>query len=49
MFPKGQFSHDMEWEEGFGVIQVHYTYCELYIYYYCISATSDHQALNPRG
>ena len=26
-----------------------YIYCELYFYYYYISSTSDHQALDPRG
>ena len=33
---------------GFGIIQVHYIYCALYFYYY-ISFTSDHQALDPEG
>ena len=32
---------------GFRVIQVHYIYCALYFYY--ISPTSDHQALDPGG
>lgn len=34
---------------GFGVIQMHYIYCALYFYFYCISSTSDHQALDPGG
>ena len=35
--------------DGLGMIQAHYIYCALYSYYYCISSTSDHQALDPRG
>ena len=35
-------------EHDLGMIQVHSTYCVLYYYYY-ISYTSDHQALDPRG
>ena len=34
---------------GLQMIQAHYTYCALYFYYYYISSTSDHQALDPRG
>ena len=34
---------------SFGMIQVHYSYCALYFYYYYISFTSDHQALDPGG
>ena len=34
---------------GFRMIQVHYMYCALYFYYYQISSTSDHQALDPGG
>ena len=34
---------------GFRMIQVHYSYCALYFYYYYISLTSDHQALDPEG
>ena len=33
---------------GLGMIQAHYTYCSLYFYYYSISSTSDHEALDPR-
>ena len=33
--------------DGLGVIQVHYIYYLFYFYYYYISATSDHQALDP--
>ena len=36
----------MEW---FRMIQVHNIYCALYFYYYYISFSSDHQALDPRG
>ena len=35
--------------EGLGIIQAHYTYCVLSFYYYYISSTSDHQALDPGG
>ena len=31
------------------MIQTHYIYCALHFYYYAISSTSDHQALDPRG
>ena len=34
--------------DGFGMIQVHYTYRTLYFYYYYIRSTLDHQALDPR-
>ena len=35
-------------EEGdvLGMIQAHYIYWALYFYYYSISSTSDHQALD---
>ena len=36
-------------EDGFRVIQAYYTYCTLYCYYYCISPTSDRQALDLLG
>ena len=32
-------------EDGLGMIQVRYSCCALYLYYYYISSTSDHQAL----
>ena len=35
--------------DGFGIIQKHYIYWALYFYYYCISSTSNHSALEPRG
>ena len=35
----------MEWR----IIQVYYIYCALYFYYYYVSPTSDHPALDPRG
>ena len=31
------------------MIQMLYIYCALYFYYYYISPTSAHQALDPRG
>ena len=31
------------------MIQVHYIYCVLYLYYYYVSSMSHHQALAPRG
>ena len=35
--------------EGFGMTQEHYIHWALYFYYYCISSTSNHSALDPRG
>ena len=35
--------------DGFRIIQVHYIHCALYFYYYYISCSSDHQALDPGG
>ena len=35
--------------DGLRMIQVYYSYCALYLYYYYISSPSDHQALDPRG
>ena len=35
--------------DGFWMIQAHYIYYALNFYYYYISSTSDHQALDPRG
>ena len=35
--------------DGFKEIQVHYIYCALYFYQYCISSISGHLASNPRG
>ena len=35
--------------DGSGMIQVHYTYYALYFYYYCISSTSGHWALDLGG
>ena len=50
-FTKDNFSRTGMWsgENSLGMIQVHYVYCALYFYYYYISSTSDHQALDPRG
>ena len=46
-FPGRQLLHGMGRGNGFRMIQAHYVYCALYFYYYCISSTSDHQALDP--
>ena len=35
--------------DGFRMIQAHYMYCSHYFYYYYISPTSAHWALDPRG
>ena len=35
--------------DGFGMTQACYIYCAFHFYYYYISSTSDHQALDPRG
>ena len=37
------------WGDGLGMIKEHYVYCAFYFYYYHISSTSDHQALESRG
>ena len=42
------FFHRLGRRFGFGMIQVHHTYCALN-FYYNISSTSDHQALDPGG
>ena len=37
----------IDWvEDDFRMIQENYIYCTLYFYYYYISSTSDHQALD---
>ena len=47
-FVEDNFSMDLgRWV--FEMIQVCCIYCALYFYYYCISSTSDDQALVPRG
>ena len=43
------FSVNQRQEDGFRMIQARYIYCELYLHYYYITSTSDHQAVNPRG
>ena len=48
-FMEDNISTDQGWGDGFRMIQVHYIYCALYFYYYCISSASDHQALDPGG
>ena len=35
--------------DGFRMVQVHYIYCELHLYFYYVSSTSDQEALDPRG
>ena len=45
-FMEDNFSTDRG-EDGFRMIQVLYAYWALYFYYYRISCTSDHQALDP--
>ena len=35
--------------DGLGMIEAHYIYCSLYFHYYCISSTSDRQAVDHRG
>ena len=37
VFPQTRWMGD-----SFRMIQVHYIYCALYFYYFCISSTSDH-------
>ena len=50
LFHERQFSMDQGLGDGFEMIQVHnFFFFELYSYYYYISATSDHQALDPRS
>ena len=50
-FVEDKFSTDRRaggWGEEFWD-SMHYIYCAFYLYYYYISSTSDHQALEPRG
>ena len=58
VFPDAESKYDgpQRWSPPFlapgirlGLIQPHYIYCTLYFYYYYISSTSDHQALDPQG
>ena len=46
---QGLVSMDHDGGNRFRMIQVYYIYCVLYFYYYDISSTSDHQALDPGG
>ena len=46
-FLRRQFFHGPGLGDGFWMIWEHYIYCVLYYYY--ISSTSDHQALDPGG
>ena len=39
----------LEQRDGLGMIQEHYTDCALYFYYYYVSSTADHWALDPGG
>ena len=41
------FSTNQGCGDGLAMIHGHYIYCALY--YYCISSTSGHQALDPGG
>ena len=41
-----QFFHGLGRRFGFRMIEAHHTYCTLNFYYY-ISSSSDHQALDP--
>ena len=40
------FFMDQELRDIWGMIQVHYLYCEIYFYYDCISSTSGHLAFD---
>ena len=46
-FHRRQFFHRLGIGDGLGMIEARYIYCALYFYYYCISSTSDHWALDP--
>ena len=46
---QGLVSTDHDGGNRFRMMQVYYIYCALYFYYYDISSTSDHQALDPGG
>ena len=43
------FPRDQVEGVGFGMIQMHYIDCALYFYYYYISSTSDHWAIDLGG
>ena len=47
-FWRRQFFHGQGWG-CLGMTQTHYIYCALDFYYYLISSTSDHQAVDSRG
>ena len=38
-FKEDNFSMNQRWRGSLGMIQVHYTFCALYFYYYSISST----------
>ena len=47
---QGEAGLGVGWVRGsFWLNQVHYIYCTLHFYYYCISSTSEHQALYHGG
>ena len=48
-FVEDNFSTHQRGGNSFRMIQDHYIYCALYLYYYYISPTSGHQALDPEG
>ena len=43
------FPHDWGGRDGLGMIQAHYIDCALYFYYYYISSTLDHWAIDLGG
>ena len=47
-FVEDNFPMDQSWGMALGW-QVRYFYCAHYFYYRCISSSSDHQVLDPRG
>ena len=47
---QGEAGRGVGWVRGsFQLIQVPYIFCALHFYYYCISSTSEHQALYHGG
>ena len=48
-FVEEKFSMDQTVGDSFGMIQAHYIYCVVYLYFYYVSSTLDHHALDPEG
>ena len=48
-FMEDKFSMNWGGRGGFRMFQAHYFYCALYLSYYYINPTSDHQALDSGG